>query len=125
MSPESASVWWFLLTATLSSCSTALLVAAVLKRAFESSSVGKRMNSLEIEMADLRSSMQSLLESHKRLRSRIGMQELRERNSSGRTGRTADAPPPGASKQELRDFYLRGKSPREIAQLALNGSDET
>lgn len=83
------------------------------------------MNSLEIEMADLRSSMQSLLESHKRLRSRIGMQELRERERSPSRARTAEAPPLGASKQELRDFYLRGKTPRDIAQLALNGSDDT
>ena len=118
-------VWWFLLTAILSSSCSALLVAAVSKRAFESSSVGKRMNSLETGFADLESSFRSLMDSHKRLRSRIGMQELRERTASGRTGRTAEAPPLGASKQELRDFYLRGKSPREIAQLALNGSDET
>jgi len=117
-------VWWFLLTATLSSCSTALLVAAVSKRAFESTSVGKRMNSLEIAFADSQLSMQALLESHKRLRSRIGMQELRARRTAGEVETQGDAPPPGSRKQALRDFYLRGQSPIEIARRAMKESEQ-
>lgn len=78
------------------------------------------MNSLEIEIADLRSSMQTLLESHKRLRSRIGMRELRERAETGATA-SRGAPPPGASKAQLREFYLRSKTP---AVFQPTGDDE-
>lgn len=112
---ETLSVWWFLLTAILSSSLTALLVAGVLKRAFDSSSVGKRMNSLEIAQGDSQLAMQTLLESHKRLRSRIGMQELR---SKAKSVEDPERPGVGASKAELRDFYLRGKTPQQIAAIA-------
>lgn len=78
------------------------------------------MNSLEIELADLQSSFRSLMDSHKRLRSRIGMQELRERRGQSATnGADRGAPPPGATKQQLRDYYLRGKNPRQIALEAM------
>jgi len=116
------SLWWLVLTAILASCCSALLVAAVSKRAFEFSSPGKRMNSLEIEVADLRSSMATLLESHKRLRSRIGMQELRERSKGSGTA-NGHAPPPGSSKQALRDFYLRGQAAPEIARRVMQEDD--
>jgi len=80
------------------------------------------MNSLEIAQADLQSSMQSLLESHKRLRSRIGMQELRGRRTAGEDD--GAAPPPGARKQALRDFYLRGQSPVEIARRVMQENEQ-
>jgi len=82
------------------------------------------MNSLEIGLADLQSSFQTLLESHKRLRSRIGMQELRERTKTSATASRGAAPPPGASKQELRDFYLRGKSTADIFEIHNQRGDE-
>jgi hypothetical protein len=41
----------------------------------------KRLNDLEVMIADLDSNFASLMESHKRLRSRAGMRELRERDS--------------------------------------------
>lgn len=42
----------------------------------------KRVNDCEALTADLQSSFGSLLESHKRLRSRTGMRELREREEA-------------------------------------------
>jgi hypothetical protein len=42
----------------------------------------KRVNDCEAQTADLQSSFGSLLESHKRLRSRIGMRELRDREDA-------------------------------------------
>lgn len=118
------SVWSYLLTITLASCCSALLVAAALRRAFEFSSPGKRMNSLEIEIADLRSSMQTLLESHKKLRSRIGMRELRERQGMDRTADRGGPPPPGATKAQLRDYYLRGKTPADVAMSAMTETEQ-
>jgi len=73
----------------------------------------KLIESLRIEVADLQSLFASLMDSHKRLRSRIGMKELREKAAEEpkRTG----PPPPGAPKAELRAYYLNGKSPKQIA----------
>ncbi len=116
------SPWWLVPTIILASSCSALLVAAALKRAFEFSSPGKRMNSLEIELADLRSSMAALLESHKRLRSRIGMQDLRERRKNSGTAEHGDRPGPNASKAELREYYLKGKTARDLAAIH-NGAD--
>ncbi len=45
------------------------------------SALQKRMNELERMTSDLESSFGSLMESHKRLRSRTGMRELRETRS--------------------------------------------
>jgi ElaB/YqjD/DUF883 family membrane-anchored ribosome-binding protein len=42
----------------------------------------KRLRVVEMEIADLTSSFESLLESHKRLRSRAGMRELRAREEA-------------------------------------------
>lgn len=81
------------------------------------------MNSLETEVADLQSSFRTLLDSHKRLRSRIGMQELRERRSVT-NGADRDAPPPGASKAQLRDYYLKGKTPKQLAMQAMQSEDD-
>ncbi len=70
-------------------------------------SLTKRQRSVESQMSDLQSSFDSLLESHKRLRSKQGMQELRAKTANEPkepNGRGAP-PPPGASKAELRDYY--------------------
>jgi hypothetical protein len=53
-------------------------VGARLMRASRSNLSRKRLDDLERTMADLESSFRSLMESHKRLRSRTGMRELRE-----------------------------------------------
>ncbi len=70
-------------------------------RAFASSQLRKRIRTVESSFADLESSFESLLESHKRLRSRAGMRELRSRQGA------SDGSPPaeGASKAELRRYY--------------------
>ncbi len=70
-------------------------------------SVTKRQRSVESQMSDLQSSFDSLLESHKRLRSKIGMQELRAKSANEEKPEVdRSAPPPrGASKAELREYY--------------------
>lgn len=114
------SLWLFLPISIAASCLSAALVVAYSKQVFASTSPGKRMNSLEVEVADLRSSMQTLLESHKRLRSRIGMQELRARSANSET---AEGPPGrDATKEQLREYYLRGKNPQaNHARKVMNG----
>jgi hypothetical protein len=67
--------------------------------------------------------MDELLESHKRLRSRIGMRELRDRRADTQTSTTETGapPPPGASKAQLREFYgLKGKSHSDIARMIIS-----
>jgi hypothetical protein len=76
-------------------CALSLLAGyagAYLRSVSVSSSTRKRMHSLEIAMSDLTSSFESLLESHKRLRSRAGMRELRAR----------DEPEPVEDKKAIR-----------------------
>jgi len=91
-------------------CLTSLGVSFV--AAFRASGSGftspvKRLRSVESQIADLQSSFDSLLESHKRLRSKIGMQTLRQGHSESEEAarKPNGAPPPGASKAELREYY--------------------
>jgi hypothetical protein len=68
-----------------SACVTLLAAALVWgasRRVSASLRLTKRMNDLEVTIGDLQSSFESLLESHKRLRSRAGMREIRERDST-------------------------------------------
>jgi uncharacterized protein (DUF342 family) len=80
----SAGFPWVLLIATCVISLIAGSVAARWTRDSRYSRLQKRLNDCERTMADLESSFQSLLESHKRLRSRTGMQELREREAPRR-----------------------------------------
>jgi hypothetical protein len=59
-------------------------VGALWMRDSRYSRTQKRLNDCERMTADLESSFQSLMESHKRLRSRIGMRDLREREEPAR-----------------------------------------
>jgi len=54
---------------------------------------------LAVDQASLSSTVQSLATTIKRLSSRSGMQDIRERRSQ------SGPPPPGASKRELREYY--------------------
>lgn len=56
---------------------------ALWRPALRSSSQLKRVRNLELTIADLQSNFDALMESHKRLRSRTGMRELREARGSG------------------------------------------
>lgn len=84
----------------------ALCVSVLSLRASGSSLPLKRCRDLEAQIADLNSSFDALMDSHKRLRSRSGMRELREKDQQ----REGEPPPPGASKEEVRAYYgLSGK----------------
>lgn len=54
---------------------------------------------INADLAESFSTLEKLTTTVKRLSSRAGMQDVRERRS------TQDPPPPGASKAELRAFY--------------------
>lgn len=77
----------------------------------------KRTRELELLTAELNSNFESLLESHKRLRSRTGMAELRERRKGG--GR------PETKAELLQRLGLAGKAGPSFAaaQLALNADN--
>lgn len=66
---------------------------------------------LAVDQAELFSSVESLATTVKRLSSRRGMQELRSSRAA------SEAPPPGASKAELREFYLKGKSTDDLQKI--------
>lgn len=72
---------------------------------------------MHIEIGDLTSSVESLTESHKRLRSREGMRELREK----RKGRGE----PESKAELLQRLGLAGKAGPDFAraQLSLNASN--
>jgi len=86
--------------------SAAFLSAACAVAAWRLASVSsrtmKRLRDLETMMSDLESSFDSLLESHKRLRSRAGMRELRARE---------DAPPVEDKKTIRRRLFGSSAGP--------------
>lgn len=85
----------------------------------EVSDLRRRVESLEVDQASLSSTLEKLTTTTKRLTSRAGMRELREKSSQ-----SGNAPPIGTSKAELRRHYgLAGKTHSEIAQMALHGMD--
>jgi len=81
------------------------------QREFRSTSPTKRLRQVEQQMSDLQSSFESLLESHKSLRSRVGMRELRARNANNddqqqpATNGKGPPPPIGSPKAVLRAYY--------------------
>jgi hypothetical protein len=66
---------------------------------------------INADLAESFSTLEKLTTTVKRLSSRHGMQDMRERRS------TQGPPPPGASKAEVRKYYLVGKTPSEIAAM--------
>lgn len=110
---------WALITMILSTFLSAACAAVAWKRASECYPLRKRVRDLERTTADLNSDLESLLESHKRLRSREGMRELREKRSRKTT-------PQHESKSELLErLGMAGKTGPAFAaaQLALNAHD--
>jgi ABC-type nitrate/sulfonate/bicarbonate transport system substrate-binding protein len=69
-----------------------------------------RFAKVESDQAELFSTLQRLTTTLRRLSSRAGMEDLREKRAS--------APPPqGTPKAQLREFYkLNGLTPQQIAQ---------
>jgi hypothetical protein len=79
---ESVAFQWEVLIAALLTSVIAGYVGAAWMRDSRFRALSKRMIDCEQATADLESSFSSLLESHKRLRSRTGMRELRERDAT-------------------------------------------
>lgn len=77
----------------------------------------KRVHDLELSTADLNSTVENLLDSHKRLRSREGMKALRERRSGPKIAET--------KAELLQRLGLAGKAGPDFAraQLSLNAND--
>lgn len=72
-----------------------------------------RFAKVETDQAELFSTLAKLTTSMRRLSSRAGMEDLRERRSS-------EAPPIGTPKAQLREHYkLNGLSSQQIAQRQL------
>ncbi len=73
----------------------------------------KRARDLEAQIADLNSNFESLLESHKRLRSRQGMKDLREKRGTDATRQ------PETKAQLLARLGLAGKAGPDFARAQL------
>lgn len=74
-----------------------------------------KLAAIQADQAELFSTLEKLTTTVKRLSSRAGMQDVRERHSS-----TSTPPPPGTPKAELRRYYgMQGKSGPEIARHQL------
>jgi len=75
-----------------------------------------KLSKVAVDQAELFSTLAKLTTTVTRLSSRIGMRDVRERQSQA-----GDAPPPGTSKAELRRHYgVAGLSGPQIAQRQLS-----
>lgn len=95
-------------TAALLISAGAIFAAVYCRRAFGSLRVTKRQNDLEAQIADLQSSFDDLMESHKRLRSKEGMRELRDRRKAGAAA-AQDEPDLDKMSPAERKLYFRRK----------------
>ena len=75
-------------------------------------SVESRLARVEADQASLFSTLEKLTTTVKRVSSRQGMRDLREREDA--------APGPNATKAEVRAYYLRGKSHADVARMIVN-----
>lgn len=97
---------------------SAICAAVAWKQASTFYRLRKRVHELELSTADLNSTVENLLDSHKRLRSREGMKELRERRSAPKSAET--------KAELLQRLGLAGKSGPAFAaaQLSLVGKSD-
>lgn len=120
-----ASTFWAVISARRSSHAVFLSTRTrKWLRKFESTATSDvRLAKIEAEHAALLSTLQKNTSTLARLSSRQGMQALRERQATD-TADADDPPPVGASKAQLRDFYLtKGKRGAPKNQLSLVSSD--
>jgi len=117
--PEKWLLWCSLAMTLLSMCTAVGCVVAVSRLASRFTRVLNRKSpsestlaKLEVDQAELFSSLGSLAKTVKRLSSRYGMQEFRERGDKPET------------KEEFRKRMLSGRSQAEIVQLARGGNAE-
>lgn len=115
---DAVAPWFFLLTSILASCLAVACAVVSWRAASECSSATKHLREMRADLADLQSSYDSLLASHRKLASRVGMRSKRERDAAVDD---LDDIKPG-DKAALRRKYLNGKSPQQIASEALVGS---
>lgn len=107
-------------------CWAALSVRALLKRGgastaspnpLDSSAIARRLETLEADQVALSSNLEKVCTTAKRLTSRAGMQDLRERRRES----SSAPPPPGAPKAELLKYYgMSGKVGPAFAQAQLD-----
>lgn len=67
----------------------------------------RRLAQIEVELAEMRELHESLLESHKRLRSREGMRELRQRRKNGNDSPDPYTDPEGWKRHMERQRALQ------------------
>lgn len=115
---ENALLWCALATAICSMCLAVVSARVCWRLGSEYSqlrrSLDERLSTLpsdakyaklSTDLAELFSTLESVTTTIKRLSSRAGMQDVRARRNEG-------PPPPGASKNELREYYLpKAKEP--------------
>ena len=82
-------------------------------RDFRASLPMKRLSDMEAAVAGTESSLASLTTTMRRLSSREGMRDKRERDALN---------PPPKTKQEARDKYLRGKTHQQVAMMHVDRS---
>lgn len=95
-------------------CIASLCVACAFvswRAASGSARLRKQMRDVQIEIGELTSTVESLTESHKRLRSREGMRDLRARRA---------APERETKAQLLQRLGLAGKAGPDFARAQLN-----
>lgn len=73
-----------------------------------------KLAKVETDLAELFSTLSKINTTVRRVSSRHGMQELREGRSSQAD---ANKPPPFGDKKAAREFYLNGKSQRELHMI--------
>lgn len=121
---DAAPAPWLLATAITSICLAAACVSACwiavsrcslmvksLRELLSTPPSETRLARIEADQAELFSILESVTTTAKRLSSRSGMRELRERSPG--------PPPPGASKAELRRYYGFTKDGPEFARRQL------
>jgi hypothetical protein len=112
-----ALLWFSLLTAILGALVAAVCAVVCWKSASACTSAAKSHRETAVAMADLQSSYDSLLASHRKLAARVGMRHKRGRDAA--TDDLDDIPP--GDKAALRARYLNGRTPQEIARQAMSG----
>jgi len=82
----------------------------------------KRITSLETDILDQASKLDRMYELAKSLSQRQALADNRHKRLGGtQVEAFNDVPGPNATKDELRDFYLRGKTHTEVARLVAKG----
>jgi len=113
-----------LLLTTQAFLSLLAVVAAYVswKQASAATQLRKRITSLETDILDQASKLDRMYELAKSLSQRQALADNRhKRGRADPFDHSVGVPLPNATKEELRDFYLRGKTHTEVARLVAKG----